>query len=571
MTLSDLIVLLRQDLAQSFRVTKIKGKRTEKKSLFRRLLYPIAAILIGFIIVWGVIAITPLIGWNTIALLLYQSIDAGATLFNFLLIFSFIGSIMISATTVGNSSRMEYLMTMPISLRTLFLEKMIVVIIYNSLVWLIIGTPIFIGLSITSTAYLAFFSIPTFIFMMLVLTTLGVSMGGLMGLFFSRLLAGRRRLKNIGWFVGTTATILAGAVYYFTIISSDGFGQIFDFIFEIAAALGFSSGISPGYATSAITLGLLVGAPLQTSDVLLTIIFIVLGLVLLNLNATVSEKAHYSGWLASGSKRSSKNAVPISHGKWDPQPIPRIKFNTTISVSIWYNLANIRREGRVLAQYLVGPVRMSIFFIFPMFTLGEDFFFLTPLLIVYVLVPFAISYGVYFAGYETVYEGRNLMNLQLSQLSMNDYILGKVYSAVPFAVVVSVVISIIAAVLFPSFLIYVPAIILSAAFINLAAGGIAANAAAIGGDFRAERMITRQRGSAVQMPIRGWSMLRAQMIPYLIGFGGLSAILGIGTFLGPLYSYAALLVFGLLSIRIAKHYAQSAGRRLSQIEASEYL
>ncbi|MFW9982975.1 MAG: hypothetical protein ACFFE3_13800 [Candidatus Thorarchaeota archaeon] len=571
MTLTDLIVLLRQDLTQSFRVSKVKGKRTEKKSLFRRFIYPIGAILIGSIIVWGITAIAPLFGWSRIALLLYSSIDAGATLFNFLLIFSFIGSIMISATTVGNSSRMEYLMTMPIALRTLFLEKTIVVIIYNSLIWLIIGTPIFIGLSITSTAYLAFFSIPTFIFMMLVLTTLGVSLGGLMGLFFSRLLAGRRRLKNIGWFVGTTVTILAGAVYYFAIISSDGFGQIFNFVFEIADALGFSSGISPGYATSAITLGLLVGAPLRTSDVILALIFIVSGIVLVNLNATISERAHYSGWLASGSKRTSKNAVPISHGAWDPQSIPGFKFNTAVSVSIWYNLANIRREGRVLAQYLIGPVRLAIFFIFPMFTLGDDFFFLTPLLIVYILVPFATSYGVYFAGYETVYEGRNLMNLQLSQLSMNDYVLGKVYSAVPFAVAASAVISVISTILFPSLMIYIPAIILSAAFINLAAGGIAANAAAIGGDFRAERMITRQRGSAVQMPIRGWSMLRTHLLPYLIGFGGLSIILGIGMFLNPLYSYVAVLVFGLLCIRLAKHYTRSAGHKLSQIEASEYL
>jgi hypothetical protein len=304
---------------------------------------------------------------------------------------------------------------------------------------------------------------------------------------------------------------------------------------------------------------------------ILMLIFLLLALGFVNLNAYVSEMAHYSGWLASGSKRTSKTKTPIAHGTWNPQTFPRIKFNTTISVSIWYNLANIRREGRVLAQYLVGPVRFAIFLIFPMFTLGEELAFLSPFFIVYILVPFATSYGVYFAGYETVYEGRNLMNLQLSQLSMYDYVLGKVYSAVPFAVVASIVISVIASMLFPSLLIYIPAIILAAAFINLAAGGIAANAAAIGGDFRAERMITRQRGSAVQMPIRGWSMLRTHLLPYLIGFGGLSSIMGIGLFLNPLYSYAVLLVFGLLCIRIAKHYARSAGNKLSEIEASEYL
>ena len=220
MTLSDLFILLKQDLTQSFRISRVKGKRTEQKSLFRRILYPLVAIIIGIVIVSGIYFVTPLFGWSTVALFLYQSLSAAATLFNFLMIFSFIGSIMISATTVGNSSRMEYLMTMPISLRTLFLEKTIIVITYNSLIWLVIGTPIFIGLSIVSGASLAFFSIPTFIIMMLVMTTLGVSLGGLFGLFFSRLLAGRRRLKNIGWFVGTAATILAGAFYYFVIINN---------------------------------------------------------------------------------------------------------------------------------------------------------------------------------------------------------------------------------------------------------------------------------------------------------------------------------------------------------------
>jgi hypothetical protein len=531
---------------------------------------PVGVIVVWAVIIFGFYWVTPLIGWNMIAYFLFSNIEAAATLFNFLLIFSFIGSIMISATTVGNSSRMEYLMTMPISLQTLFLEKTIVVIFYNSMIWLIIGTPIFIGMSVVSSASLAFLSIPAFILMMLVMTTLGVSLGGLFGLFFSRLLAGRRRLKNIGWFVGTTVTILAGAFYYFTIIG-DGFGQMFDVIFDIASLLGFSSGISPGYATSSISLRLLIGAPINIPDFLLVVIFMFLAIGLVNANAYVSERAHYSGWLASGSKRSSKSVVPISHDAWDPQTFPGIKFNTTISVSIWYNLANIRREGRVLAQYLVGPIRFAIFLILPIITPGDVLFSLTPFLIVSILVPFATSYGVYFAGYETVYEGKNLMNLQLSQLSMHDYVLGKVYSAVPFAMVAGAVISVIVTLISPSLLLYIPVIILTAGFINMAAGGVAANAAAIGGDFRAERMITRQRGSAIQMPIRGWSMLRAHLLPNLIGFMGLSAILGVGFFMNPLYSYLAVLVFGLLCLRIAKHYARSAGNKLSEIEASDYL
>jgi hypothetical protein len=569
-TLSDLIILLRQDITQSFRISKVKGKRTEQRSLLRRILYPVGVILVWTVIIIGFLWVTPLIGWNFISDFLFLNIGSAATLFNFLMIFSFIGSIMISATTVGNSARMEYLMTMPISLQTLFLEKTIVVIFYNSMIWLIIGTPIFIGMSIVSSATFAFLSIPVFVLMMLVMTALGVSLGGLMGLFFSRLLAGRRRLKNIGWFVGTTMTILAGAFYYFTIIG-DGFGQIFQVIFDIANALGFSSGISPGYATSSVTLRLLVGAPISLPDLTLIVLFTFLAIGLVNANAMLSERAHYSGWLASGSKRTTKSAAPISHEVWDPQPIPGIKFNTAISVSIWYNLANIRREGRVLAQYLVGPIRFAIFIIFPAFTLGEELAFFTPFLIVSVLVPFATSYGVYFAGYETVYEGKNLMNLQLSELSMNDYVLGKVYSAVPFAMVAGIAISIVVTLISPTLLLYIPAMVLAAGFINMAAGGVAANAAAMGGDFKAERMITRQRGSAVQMPIRGWSMLRTHLIPNLLGFGGLSAILGIGLFINPLYSYLAVLLFGLLCFRLAKHYARSAGQKLSEIEASEYL
>jgi hypothetical protein len=569
-TLSDLIILLRQDLTQSFRVSKVKGKRTEQRSLLKRILIPLGVIIIWVVIILGFLWVTPLIGWNSIAAFLSANIESAATLFNFLLVFSFISSIMISSTTVGNSSRMEYLMTMPISLQTLFLEKTIVVIFYNSMIWLVIGTPIFIGMSVVSNAFLAVLSIPTFILMMLVMTTLGVSLGGLFGLFFSRLLAGRRRLKNIGWFVGTTLTILAGAFYYFTIIG-EGFGQILSVIFDIFSALGFSSGISPGYATSSITLRLLIGIPISIPDLLLVIIFTSLAIGLVNANAIVSEKAHYSGWLASGSKRTSKSVELISHGVWDPHPFPGFKFNTAISVSIWYNLANIRREGRVLAQYLVGPIRFAIFLIFPAFTLSGEMAFITPFLIVSVLVPFATSYGVYFAGYETVYEGKNLMNLQLSELSMRDYVLGKVYSAVPFAMGAGVAISIFVTLLTPSLLLYIPAMILAAGFINMAAGGIAANAAAMGGDFRAERMITRQRGSAVQMPIRGWSMLRAHLLPNLIGFGGLSAILGVGLFLNPLYSYITVLIFGLICFRLAKHYARSAGIKLSEIEASKYL
>ncbi len=571
MTLNDVWVLLKQDLTQSFRVSGAKGKRTEQKNVLRRLLLPLGAVLVVVVITWGIVWVVPLIGWEVVDTILTDNIGMGSSLFNVLLLFSFIGSIMVSATTVGNSSRMEYLMTMPLSLRTLFLEKTIIVILYSSVFFLVIGTPIFIGLSIVSNAPLALLSIPTFITMMLILSTLGVSIGGLLGLLFSRILAGRRRLKQIGWFVGTSFAVLASALYYYFIFLSDGFGDILPWLGELLTALGFTSGISPGAATSSLSLGFLLGEPIIMNDVFLALVYGVLAIGLVNLNAYVSETAHYSGWLASGSKRSTKDKTPIAHGVWNPQVFPGFKFNTATSVSIWYNIKNIQREGRVLAQYLVGPLRFIVIIIFGMFAGGDLLMGFSQFIVIAITVPFVVSYAVSFAGYELVYEGKNLMNLQLAPLSMYDYVIGKVYSSAPFALVVSIGTSILVSIISPSLLIYVPIVILSAVFINQAAGGIAANAAAMGGDFKAERIVTRQRGASVQMPIRGWSMLRAQLLPNLVGFAGLSAVLGLGIFLGPLFAYAALLPFGYICLSLSRHYARSAGRKLAEKEASDYL
>lgn len=571
MTLNDLWVLLKLDLAQSFRISGAKGKRTEQKSTLRRLLIPIAALSFGIVIILGLLWVVPLIGWEFLDSILTDNIGTGASLFNILLLFSFIGSIMFSAATVGNSSRMEHLMTMPFHLRTLFLEKTIIVILYSSTLFLVIGTPIFIGLSIVSTAPLALLSIPSFMMMMLILSTLGVSIGGLLGLLFSRVLAGRRRLKQIGWFIGSSMAVIASAMFYYFSFFSDGFGNLFPFLLDIAGSLGLTSGISPGAATSSLALGFLVGEPIVIGVIFLALIYAGLAILLVNLNAYVSEIAHYSGWLASGSKRSSKTKTPIAHDTWNPQTIPGFKFNTAISASIWYNITNIKREGRVLAQYLVGPLRFVIIMVFGVIAGGDLLMGFTPFILVAIIVPFVVSYAVSFAGYELVYEGRNLMNIQLAPLSIYDYVLGKVYSSAPFALVVSAVVSGIVSIIVPSLFVYVPIVILSGVFINQAAGGIAANAAAIGGDFRAERKITRQRGASVQMPIRGWSMLRAQLLPNLIGFAGLSAILGLGFFLGPLFSYAAIVPFGVICLSLSRHYARSAGINLTQREASDYL
>jgi hypothetical protein len=536
-------------------------------------------VIIAVVIIWAIVTIVPLFGWDIIADIVTTDPGLGATIFNVILIFGFIGSIAVSATTVGNVKRMEYLLTMPIPMRTIFLEKTIVIILYNSTIWMVIGVPIFIGLSIVSPAPLAAISIPVFIVLLFSIVTLGVSLGGLLGLLFSRLFAGRRTLKQIGWFLGTTLAILVSTLYYVFIWLGDGGSGIFEGIFDILRSLGFASDISPGYAVSALSLNILVGAPLHLQDILLGVLFTIVAFELVYANSLVSERAHYSGWLASGSKRSTKEEIRVEHASWNPQPIPGIRFNQTISVSIWYNISLIRREGRVLAQYLVGPMRMAIWFVIPFIGFGQGAFAFTPYLLLAAFIPFMVSYGVYFAGYETVYEGSNLMTLQLAAANFADYVKGKAISAVPFVIGATTIGSVLLLFISPALWSILPAIVVSSIFICLAAGSIAANAAAMGGDFKSQRMIERQRGSAVQMPIRGWSMLRAQLVPYLLGYIGVYSIIGAAAFvrgfygelLGTLAAYAVLGVFSLACYLLFNRYSRSAGVKLAQIEASKYL
>ena len=104
-------MLLKQDLAQSFRARKT-GKRSEQKNIIRRFLVPIGAILVGFIIVWGIVSFGDAL-WPFLYVILASEggFGLGATLLNALMLFGFLGSLMISATTVANSARMEYLYT----------------------------------------------------------------------------------------------------------------------------------------------------------------------------------------------------------------------------------------------------------------------------------------------------------------------------------------------------------------------------------------------------------------------------------------------------------------------------
>ncbi len=565
--------MLRHDLTGTVRIRNVKGKRSERKSALRRYSRFFGAIAGAIAILLGVLFISDFLGWEFIQAVIIDNIEFGSTLFNFIIIMSFMGSIAISVTTVGNSARMEYLMTMPITLKTLFLEKTIVIIFYNAMIYLIIGTPIIIGFAMASGSTIALFSIPIFIIMLLANVTLGVSLGGLIGLAIARFLAGRRRLKQIGWFLGTTVAILFSTFYYFSLFTSeDGFGQLFSLIFDFARMLGLTSNISPGGAMNAVSLRLIVGLPIHITDILLAILFLIIPAFFIYANAHFSEAAHYSGWLASGSKRSSKEEVRIAHTTWNPSTLPLIKMSTTTSVSMWYNTASVRREGRVLANYLVGPLRMVLWLFLFLLTPGGDIAGFAPFIIISAMIPFAVSYGVYFAGYELVYEGKNLMNLQLAPASLSDYVKGKVFSAVPFTLIATSIASVLVLIVEPTLWIYIPAVIVSSLFLTVASGGIASYSAATGGDFKAERNISRQRGSAVQMPIRSmWAMARTFLLPNIIGFAGLGAMLAVGIFMGPIYTYLAVPLFALICIQIMRHYTGKTGRKLQTIEVTEYM
>ncbi len=572
MNISDLIFLLRQDLSRTFRFMNPGGKRTELEPLWKRSSRLVIAIAIAVIItLFIVFPGRPL--WPLARSVATENPGLGATIFNTLMLFSFLGSTAVMASTVANSSRMEYLMVMPISLRTLFLEKVIITVFYNSIFWLVIGGSIFAGFSILSPALFAFISIPVFLLSMYLLIAIGVSFGGLLGLGVSRLVAGRRRLKQVGYAILTAAGIIGGTLWYASFYLSDGgFGfGLFTGVFDILQSLGFSSDLTPGYAASSITLRTLVGLPIPIQDLAMAIFYGFLSVGLLYLTAIASEKAHYSGWLASAEKRTPKKAAPVDHSTWDPQPIPGIKFNQTISASVWYNISTIRREARVLTQYLLGPIRYVIWIILPAFAGGEMIFAFTPYLMISAVIPIALAYGYYFAGLETVYEGDNIMNLQLASVNLQDYLKGKVYSALPFTIGAGVITSVFIYFLTPILLLYLPAITIGLLFLTMASGASAAYAAADGGEFKAERQIERQRGSSTQMPISIWSLVRALIFPLLLGYIGIFGMISIGLTMNVLYTYLALPGFALICYLLFRRNTRLAGLKLAKMDASEYL
>ena len=567
-----MLFLLREDLTRSFRLRNTKGKRTEKRGFLKRVLKFAVPFIAGGAILWGVLAIAPMF-WDLIESYISDNPGLGAAIFNAVLLFSFVGSIMISATTVGNSSKMEYLLITPIAMRTIFLEKTIIIIFYNSIIWMTIGVPVFLGLSIVSPFAFALLSVPAFIVMLLILITIGVSAGGLIGLGIARVVAGRRALKQIGTAIMSAVAIIGTTLWYVSFYTNswNNGPSPFDALFDLANSLGFTSILTPGYTVSSVSLGLLVGAPWRWQDLLSVSLFLVLGIGMVLLNSYVSEMAHYSGWLASDATRTSKEAIRKEHGTWNPRSFPGLKLSNIVTASMWFNITSVRREARVITNYLLGPIRFAIWLILPGLAFGEGFGGITTYFILAALIPFATSYGLYFAGYELVYEGTNIMNLQLAATNLEEYVRGKVYSAVPFAIIASVIVSLIVLFISPLMWVYLPAVIVACTFLCMASGAIAANEATKGGDFKADRSITRQRGASVRAPLRGWSSIRASLVPYALGYAGVFGMILAGVFLGVLYTYIILPVFVFICWRLATHYTRSAGLKLAQIDATKYL
>jgi len=163
------------------------------------------------------------------------------------------------------------------------------------------------------------------------------------------------------------------------------------------------------------------------------------------------------------------------------------------------------------------------------------------------------------------------MTLQLAAANMEEYVKGKVLSAVPFSIAVGIIVAVASTVVYPQMLIYAPFIMVGIPALTLISGSYAAFQAAMNGDFRAQRISTRRSRSAVAQPITGLALLKVQMLPYLVGFAVVVGPLAGGIFLCPLYAYLGLVGLIVLTMHVYRSYCYSAGVELAQIDASRYL
>jgi len=101
--ISDLLILLKHDLVGTVRIKNVKGKRSERRSVLRRYFRYFAAAFFAVIILWGILFMADLLGWEFFRTVIVDNIEFGSTLFNFIVILAFMGSIAISVSTVANS------------------------------------------------------------------------------------------------------------------------------------------------------------------------------------------------------------------------------------------------------------------------------------------------------------------------------------------------------------------------------------------------------------------------------------------------------------------------------------
>ncbi|MEM2143164.1 MAG: hypothetical protein QXS20_01680 [Candidatus Thorarchaeota archaeon] len=571
MNFRDIIFLLKIDIRENFRLTGTGGKRSKEPS-YGRLFSVLLPFLVAGTILYITVELGTLFGWPTISQVLRENIAAGSVLFNAVLIFSLVGSIAFSASSVANSRKVEYLLIMPFRIRTIFMEKLLLFVLYGSAIWLVGGTPIFLALSMLSGQAISYLSAVAFIVLVVCTVSIGSSLGGMVGLAVSKFLAGRRRLKQAGYFIATSAAIVLSTLWYYSIYFDDQGPTFFTLLIDLANSLGFSSTYSPGHVVSTISLGLLVGVLPGPYGMISGTVLVIAGTGLPYVNAVLSESAHYSGWLSVGSVRGSKRTGPVARHRWSPRiPFP-VQLNPTVSVSVWYNLTNIRREGRILATYLLGPLRILIFLFIPVLASRPNgvLSLILPLVVASAMIPVASSYGMFFAGFETVYEGKNLMNLQLAATNLQDYVKGKVYSALPFSLVASVIVSILLVTVSPAWWIFALILPFLTISTTMVAGSVSANAAARSGNFKAGRMLTQQRGSAVRYPIGLFATLSAYAINYGIGIL-IMAVAAVAILTHPLLGFVVPLIYHLVCVLLTRHYTLAAGRRLAEREVTDYL
>jgi len=562
--LRELIVMLRYDSKQYFRVKQISGERQKVEGTKKNLL-----VIVFFAFVMLIVGGFSYFILAKLSLDIKQVIPLIGILFNFVFIMSIIGFIMTSVTSVHNVEKIEYLLVQPVSLKTIFAEKILLYGFYGSMLYFLIGLPIYTALAATYYPLLTPIFAIYFTIMTILVVIGGASIGGIFGLVIYKFLQGRRLLKQILSGLATAIAILIGSFYYVFIYSDTGnqfMPEILNSLIQLSSTFGLSSKYTIGYAMSN-----LLFSPFIGPDNILQIIFdiflvFVLPLDLIYLNTAICEKAHYSGWITIGKRKEKKKT---KRTKWNPHLFPMIELDPVVSVSAWYNIAMIKRESSVFVSYLLMPIRLTIFMLLPLF-MGEEIGGLVIFLLIMIIYIFTSSYANSFAGYELVYEGKNFLNILSSGVDLRKYIKGKVYSAIPFSIIVGIIIGIICVILDFSLIPTLPIIIAMAIIITLVQGGVTSYYSSLYGNFKSDRLFLKQRGANIQPPIG----FKGIILRFLVSVTILLILLGTELILilyDIVYAYIGLVFILIIAKKISNRYIAKAARKISELETTDYL